>query len=153
MGQLTITRGVKQKNRLSDLTGSGATFWSLLGGLTQPIFQGNRLRNAYNRSQVSARRAYEEYSRAALNAFSEVERALSQSESLTREEAKISEGLDLAKRVYAKSLNDYENGLLDVLTLLQSNRRIFDLEDRLIVVQRQRLQNRVRLALALGKGV
>lgn len=145
--------GGQTSSELDELTKSGATVWSLLGGLSQPLFQANRLRNAYEQSTASARRAYEEYSRAALNAFAEVEQALSQSDSLALEDQKRVEAHELAQRVYDKSLKDYENGLLDVLTLLQAKRRVFDLEDRLVIVQRQRLQNRVRLALALGKGV
>jgi len=145
--------GGQSSSELSQLTQSGATFWSLLGGVSQPLFQGNRLRNAYEQSGVRARRAYEEYSRIALNAFAEVEQALSQSESLALEAEKRADALELAERVYEKGLKDYENGLLDVLTLLQAKRRVFELEDRLVIVQRQRLQNRVRLALALGKGV
>ena len=145
--------GGQSSSELDALTNSSATFWSLLGGLSQPLFQANRLRNAYKQSQARAKRAYEEYSLAALNAFAEVEQALSQAKSLAMEEQKTSDALTLARRVYEKSLQDYEDGLLDVLTLLQSQRRIFDLEDRLVGVQRQRLQNRVQLALALGTGV
>ena len=42
---------------------------------------------------------------------------------------------------------------MEILSLLEAQRRAFDTEEQLINVRAQRYQNRVSLALALGKGL
>ena len=47
-------------------------------------------------------------------------------------------------------MRDYEQGLVDIITLLESQRRAFDAESSLLGVQLELLKNRVDLYLALG---
>jgi outer membrane protein TolC len=47
-------------------------------------------------------------------------------------------------------LSQYEKGLVDIITLLESQRRAFDARSALLSVRRQRLENRINLYLALG---
>ena len=55
-----------------------------------------------------------------------------------------------AARVLAEER--YAKGLADLITLLESQRRAFDAESRLLGVKRQRLDARIDLYLALGGG-
>ena len=56
----------------------------------------------------------------------------------------------LTERAEQLALSQYEKGLSDVLTLLDTRQRAFDARSALISVQAQRLRNRAALHLALG---
>ena len=68
-----------------------------------------------------------------------------QEKALTAASRESSDARLLAEQRYGK-------GLTDLLTLLTSQRASFDAESRLITVQRQRLDTRINLHLALGGG-
>jgi outer membrane protein TolC len=46
----------------------------------------------------------------------------------------------------------YNRGLVDIITVLDSQRRAFSAERSLIVITNQRIQSRIGLYLALGGG-
>jgi outer membrane protein TolC len=48
------------------------------------------------------------------------------------------------------ALEEYSSGLVDMMTLLESQRRSYDARSALLEVSTQRLLNRVNLYLALG---
>ena len=48
------------------------------------------------------------------------------------------------------AMDDYTAGLADIVTVLESQRRVFDAKRSLIDLQNLRLQNRIDLYLALG---
>jgi multidrug efflux system outer membrane protein len=56
----------------------------------------------------------------------------------------------LAEQSEKLALGQYEKGLSEVLTLLDTRQRAFDARSALIAVQAQRLRNRAALHLALG---
>ena len=58
--------------------------------------------------------------------------------------------MEEARRAEALSLDQYEDGIVDIITLLDSQRRAFDSQSTLLALQSQMLQNRVDLYLALG---
>jgi len=82
-----------------------------------------------------------------------VEDALKAETYLAQEEQARLSALEAARRATTRSLRDYESGLIDLLDLLQAQRRVFNIEAQTINLHNERLSNRVSLALALGKGV
>lgn len=143
----------KQSDELSELLNGSSTVWNLAGGLLQPLFQGRRLQSAFKQAATREERAVLEFSQAALNAFGEVERALSKEFSLYEEEAALFTAEEASWRAEQKAYEDYQQGLIDILLYLQTQRIRFTIKERLISVQRERRANRVTLALALGKGI
>ena len=139
-------------NQLKDLVSGDFAVWSLLGGLTQPLFQGGRLRAGVDQADARRDEAMELYASTLLRAFAEVETALvdegrlrEQEEALTRSTSQLAAALRLARDRYTRGVGDY-------LTVLESQSREFVARSALLAVRRERLTNRVDLFLALGGG-
>ena len=83
----------------------------------------------------------------------EVENALASGHYLRRQEESTKVALTAALKAEARVRNQYESGLTDLITLLETQRRVFSTKESLVNVSLLRYQNRVALALALGKGL
>ncbi len=86
-----------------------------------------------------------------MQAFREVEDALGSEFYLRNQEAATRKALEAARKAEDTTLRNYEAGLVEILTVLDATRRRFAAQERLINLQNLRYQNRVSLALALGK--
>ena len=71
---------------------------------------------------------------------------------LHQEQLERERALEAAQRAASRGRRDFEVGVSDLLTLLESQRRVFNTEEQVITVKAARYNNRVSLALALGKG-
>lgn len=147
--QLTANYGY-QNNELSNLLDPGHSFWSLIGGLTQPIFDAGK-----RKQQVDYKKeVYEEQllvcQKSLLQAFSDVVNALNS-------EKAADTVIGLHKQRLENSLRDrnltekrYEQGLASYLDLIEID--ILHLENRLshLSATLQRITARISLAKALG---
>ncbi len=135
---------------LEDLLDDDFSVWSLAAGLLQPVFQGGRLRAAVDAAQARREEAAAAYLAAALTAFGEVESALAAERFLAdRLKALASSSAEaLAARELAQ--RRYRSGLSDYLTVLESQRQATLSQSQLLAAQRQQLEARVDLHLALG---
>lgn len=145
--------GGRRSDTFSDLGRTTFDIWSLAGGLSAPVFQGGALRAELGAAGKRAEQAYQNYRSVVINAFREVEDALSSESYLKREETERLEALEAARRAEQLTRREYEEGVSDILTLLETQRRVFTTEESTINLHAARLINRVSLALALGKGV
>ena len=87
-----------------------------------------------------------------LNALREVEDALGSEQYLAREESARLAAFREAQAAFDRTRRDYEAGITDLLSLLETQRGVFNTEQQTIKLRASRLNNRVALALALGKG-
>ena len=154
------------KNRLPgiQLTGSGGTssnalknlfdldflLLSIAADLSQPIFEGGRLTAQVDLSRAKTKEALADYAMIVLNAFKEVETALSAKELLSRQETALRTAQEESMEAEALALEEYTKGIVDIITLLESQRRSFQAQKSLLQIQNQRLQNSLDLYLALG---
>ncbi len=145
--------GGRSSDTLADLGRSAFDVWSLAAQLSAPIFEGGQRRAEVNAAGKRAELAYQIYRGVVINAFNEVETALNSETYLAREETARLEALAASQRAVAKSQRDYESGLIELLDLLEAQRRVFSTEAQTISLRADRLSNRVSLALALGTGV
>ena len=145
--------GGRQSDRLEDLARSSFNTWSLLGNITTPIFEGGRLRAVLGVASKRAEQAYFNYQSTVLSALQEVENTLGSEHFLAAEESARLTALKSAQAAFQRAQRDYEAGVSDLLTLLEAQRGVFNTERQSINVHAARLNNRVALALALGKGV
>ena len=135
-----------------DLVDLDLRVWTLIGNLTQPIFQGGRLRANVRLSQAELNRLSEEFAGAFLSACSEVESALAGERLLDLRERELRSLLQQSQAALQLAENQYLAGLEDYITVLEAQRRALASETELISVRRRRLENRVDLHLALGGG-
>jgi len=143
----------QQSEALKNLIKSGFDVWSIASQLSAPIFDAGRLEMAERAAEARVAQAIHQYDGTVLGAFEEVENALGSEEALKQEQAQVILALEAARKAEEKIRGDYENGLSDILLLLDIQRRIFTTEERLINLQNNRLKNRIGLGLALGLGV
>ena len=151
--RLTLTAsGGTATAALGDLLDGNFGVWSLIAGLTQPIFQGGRLRAGVARADASWEESLAYYARGLLFAYSEVEIALAAEEFLARRELDLAEAalqLNAAERLADQR---YRQGLGGYLVVLDSQTRALLAESEHLSVRRELLSNRIDLHLALGGG-
>lgn len=143
--------GGQQSAALSDLAKSNFTVWSVAANLGAPLVDGSRRRAELGAANARAKQALASYRSTVLNAFREVENALGSESYLREQEEATARALAAARSAEERSARSYESGLVEILTVLDTKRRRFDAEENLIRLKNQRFQNRVALALALGK--
>jgi NodT family efflux transporter outer membrane factor (OMF) lipoprotein len=135
---------------LGDLLDGDFGFWNLAGGITQPLFQGRRLKAGSERSKANREAVLAEYASSALQAFREVETTLAAENTLLREEAALKMAEEESIAAEDLAWEEYEAGLSDIITVLESQRRAFSAQRDLLSTRNSRLQNRINLHLALG---
>ena len=134
------------------IAGGPTSVISLGLSLLAPIFDGGRLRGQVSVAQSQERELVENYRKAILTAFGEVEDALvaasrqSQQETLQREvQVQAVESLRLAEI-------RYREGVDDLLSVLDAQRTLFSAQDQLAQIRQNRLEAAVDLYKALGGG-
>lgn len=144
--------GGRSGPELEDLADSAFNSWSALASLAVTLFDGGARRSDIAAANKRTEQAYYNYQAVVLNALREVENAIGSEYYLAREEMARTAALEAAKRSFSRSQRDYETGLTNILSLLETQRRVFNTERQVINLKADRLNNRVSLALALGKG-
>ncbi len=148
---LTSTGGTSSRSLL-DLVDGDFTVWSLLAGLTQPLFQGGRLRRQVETNESVSQEALESYAGTVLRAFAEVETALAAEGELKQQLDNLEESASQARAALSLAQDRYRRGLADVLQVLITQRRVFTSQSQVLALRRSLLDNRINLHLALGGG-
>ena len=137
-------------SELTSLLNGTTLAWSALGSLTQPLFNRGRLKAQEQQARARLVQAENRYLDNLYQAFSEVENALSRNRTLqTRYRVTLAAeknavtGLTLA-------FEQYQRGLVPYTTVLEAQRRAFDIQSGVIDLRNRLLQNRITLYLALG---
>ena len=150
---ISLTGSVGNQTReLSDILNFNFFVWNIASNVVQPIFQGGRLWAQVDQSEAIVSQAQAQYAQTALIAFQEVESFLNADKQLKKqlETAQISAHEGLEAELLAQE--QYQSGLTDIVTLLESQRRSFETQSALIRTRMERVQNRINLHLALGGG-
>ena len=148
---LSLTGGLGgSSDDLSNILDPSNLAWSAASSLMAPIFDGGRREREVDLANAEVQSAIAEYVQAALDAFSDVERALDQSVVLRRREEELQIAADEAAE--AKRLADlrYGEGETDLIDVLDIQTRVLSARSDLIGVQRSRLSEYIALNLALG---
>ncbi len=150
---ISLTGSVGNQTReLSDILNFNFFVWNIASNVVQPIFQGGRLWAQVDQSEAIVSQAQAQYAQTALIAFQEVESFLNADKQLKKqlETAQISAHEGVEAELLAQE--QYQSGLTDIVTLLESQRRSFENQSTLIRTRMERVQNRINLHLALGGG-
>lgn len=135
---------------LSSMLRPESLVWTLAGSVAQTLFQGGRIQANVDLAKARYAEALEQYAADALAAFKEVETALAAEGFLIEQENALRQAAIEAERARKLALGQYEKGLAEALTLLDSQQRLFDAQSALISVKALRLRNRAGLHLAIG---
>ena len=149
--QLSLTGSLgTSTDALKDLLDGDFSVWSLAGNLLQPVFQSGRLRKGVDLARARAEEALQSYAGSVLRALAEVESALAAEASLNERLMALQQAAEQAQAAVALARLRYGQGVGDVLSVLDSQRRVLTTGSQILTVKRERLDNRIDLHLALG---
>lgn len=146
---LTAEGGDSSKN-LQNLLNGGALVWSLIGNITSPLFNAGKLKSYQEQARLAVVEQEQLYLQQVFDAFAEVENAISEQDALHHRYRYFIKAKENAMSAEKLSFDQYMNGLVNYATVLESQRRSFDAQTRVIQLKNQLIQNRIRLAVALG---
>ena len=129
---------------------SAGGVWSLAGGLAMPLINRGATMAQVRAAEARAEGAVAGYHKAVLNAFSEVENALDAERYQGESEQILVASVREATRSLELAEQRYRAGLDNLLSTLESQRRLFNAESALLSTQRSYRTARVNLILALG---
>lgn len=135
---------------LDNLLENSFDVWSLVGGLTAPLFQGGRLRANVDRSEAALAEALATYRDTVLTAFREVETALAGEVYLRSQRDALETAAEESIGAQELAEERYSRGLVDIITVLESQRRAFNSRSAVLTAESLLLQNRLSLYLSLG---
>lgn len=142
--------GTASTDEFGDIFNLQNMVWGIGQNLARPLYQGGRLRANIRLDEAERDELVADYAETALTAFREVETALAAETYLKSEVAALSTAVTESRRAESLSLGEFEQGLVEIITLLESQRRAFEAESVLLTVKLELLTNRVDLYLALG---
>jgi len=149
--QLTGQGGF-ESNALKTLFSPQSAFYSVAASLTQPIFDGFRLKGLLNQAQGRQEELLQLYRKAVISAFSDVEVALVGIQQLAERERREREVVESSRRAFDLSETRLREGTIDLITLLNTQQTLFQALDTLVTVRLARFQAIVSLYQALGGG-
>jgi outer membrane protein, multidrug efflux system len=149
--QLTASGGYASTTLGSLIAPAGRAF-SLGAGLTQPLFQGGALVGEYQFSKARFAELFADYHKAVISAFGNVEDSLVAVSSSKEQLARQQNAADKAGRAYQFSQAQFHAGIVNILTVLNTETALFTAQDSLAQVKLAHLQSLVNLFNALGGG-
>jgi len=148
--KLTAGMSYESSNRFEDIF--NRWLWNIGGNLTQPIFEGGRLKAEADRNKARVAELRYAYGKAVLNAFREVEDALTRERHQRRHIEALDEELDQARATLERARRRYEKGLTDYLNVLTALQSLQNVQRIRLDAQRDLLLYRIQLYRALGGG-
>ncbi|HKA80805.1 MAG TPA: efflux transporter outer membrane subunit [Xanthobacteraceae bacterium] len=139
-------------NALKTLFRPESAFYSIAAGLTQPIFDGFRLKGLLNVQQGRQEELLQLYRQSVISAFSDVENALIAIEQNAERARRQREVVNSSRRAFDLSETRLREGTIDLVTLLNTQQTLFQALDVMVQVQLARFQAVVSLFQALGGG-
>lgn len=148
---LTASGGTSS-DQLGDLLNGDFSVWNLVGNIAQPLFQGGRIRGNIDLAKAHSEEALATYAQSVLQAYAEVENALTAEHHLSQRQAALEIAAEQALSARRLAEDRYNRGLTDLITMLSAQRTAYLTESQLLQVRRQRLNARIDLHLSLGGG-
>ncbi|SHJ51821.1 efflux transporter, outer membrane factor (OMF) lipoprotein, NodT family [Maribacter aquivivus] len=145
-------QGGFQSLDLDNWIDSSSIFANLVGGLTQPIFNGRKIRTAYEVAQVQQEQSLLSFKKALLSAGKEVSEALYDYNISIEKEVFISKQVSALKRAESNSEELLNSGYLTYLDLLTARENSLNAELNLVNNKFSQLSATVELYRSLGGG-
>jgi NodT family efflux transporter outer membrane factor (OMF) lipoprotein len=129
-----------------------SAFFSVAAGLTQPIFDGARLAGQFDLAKGRQDELLQDYRKAIINGFADVERALIAIQETGRRVRLQRDVVVSAKRAFDISETRLREGTIDLVSLLITQQALFQAQDALALDQLDHLTAVISLFQALGGG-
>jgi outer membrane protein, multidrug efflux system len=150
---ITLTAsGGYESSALTSLVSPPNQVYALTAGLTQPIFHGGALRGQLTYSNARYTELLTTYHKTVLTAFGNVEDALVATQQTAEQQRRQRDAVATAKRAYDFAQQQMSAGIVNILTVLNTEEALFSAQDQLVQVNYLHLQALVDLFTALGGG-
>ena len=151
--QISLTSlGGTASNQLQTIFKGSNAYWYAAGSLSEPVFDGGRIRGNYRLSKAKEQEMVASYQKAILNALKDVSNALSayretrnRREEQTRAVTSATDAVRLARLRYAGGNTSY-------IEVLATDTDLYDSQLKLATAQSQEAESLVELYAALGGG-
>ncbi|NQY41678.1 MAG: TolC family protein [Henriciella sp.] len=148
---ISLTGGVSgASSDLSNLLNPANLAWQAASSLLVPVLDGDARETQVELSTVDQRAAVEAYAYAALTAFSEVESALADGQTLQRRKGFLEQASEASDEALRLAQLQYDVGEIDLLSVLQLQQAAFGARSNLLTLQLLELDQYIDLNLALG---
>jgi len=149
--QFTLTSQVGTSGPVfADLIDARRLAGNLIGGITQPLFQGGRLLYNSKRARAEAEASVYNYVQTVLSAYEEAENAIAAETLLALREDALRLAFEEAAAAEDLTERRYSSGAATIFNLLDAQTRRISAEGQYIQAKQQRVSNRVQLYLAIG---
>jgi NodT family efflux transporter outer membrane factor (OMF) lipoprotein len=148
---LTGTMG-GQSSALLSLLNAPNLLANVSASLMAPIFDGGRLKRERDLAIARKQELVQVYRATVISALSEVDTALGQIRSLDEQRRLKTTELEQARQAYDLSEIRYKVGAEDLMTVLDTQRALSDVQNDMGILKLKRLQATVALYKALGGG-
>lgn len=145
-------QGGYQSSALVSLFQPHAAFFSLVGSLTQPIFDGGRILGNFEYTKAKQDELLQIYRKTVIQAFNDVDTALVSIKETAEKLRLQREVVAASRRAFQLSEQQLRAGTADIVTVLNTQVTLFQAEDALWQAQLARLLAIVSLYQALGGG-
>ncbi|CAM3443428.1 TolC family protein [Zobellia roscoffensis] len=145
-------QGGLQSLEIDNWIDSSSIFANLVGGLTQPIFNGRKIRTAYEVAQAEQEQSLLSFKKALLTAGTEVSEALYDYDISVEKEAYVTKQVVALKRAETNSEELLNSGYLTYLDLLTARENSLNAELNLVNNKFDQLSAKVELYRSLGGG-
>lgn len=137
-------------SEFSELFDGDFSSWSVVAGLTSPIFNAGRLKAQTEQQKLLLKQQEQQYLITLFSAFEQVENALDLDASLQQQYQATLKSQDNALQAETLSFEQYQAGLESYTTVLDAQTRSFVAQTSVINLKNQIIANRIQLHLALG---
>jgi outer membrane protein, multidrug efflux system len=149
--QLTGSGGYSSA-ALSGLISPVNQVYAFSAGLTQPIFHAGALRAQVALNNARYTELLADYHKTVISAFGNVEDALVAAQQSLEQQSRQQEAVDKAQRAFQFAQIQMQAGIVNILTVLNTENALFSAQDELVQIQFLHLQSLVDLFTALGGG-
>lgn len=139
-----------QADSLDDVFDWGQHIASLAGALTQPVFQGGRLKSQVRLERARAEEFATAFARTTLAAVIDVETTLAQLAGIGQQRDRLVNAVASAKTSNDIAQMRYRQGLASILAVLETQRSLNNAQRNLILTEQALLNAQIDLFLSLG---
>jgi outer membrane protein, multidrug efflux system len=145
-------QGGYQSSSLTSLFQPQAAFFSMVGSLTQPIFDGGRILGNFELTKARQDELLQAYRKTVVQSFADVDTALVAIRQTTIRLRLQRDVVASSQRAFQLAEQQLRAGTADIVTVLNTQQTLFQAEDALWQAQLARLQAIISLYQALGGG-
>ena len=143
-------RGGTSASDLNDILNGDYSVWNFGANITAPLFQSGRLRNNVKLKDSQLTISEIDAAKIMVRAFSEVEQALYIQNAIRDQLRAVSTAEQQAQAAYLLAFDRYQKGLVDLITVLNSQNQWRNTQSLQISFQKNQISSYINLLLALG---